>query len=211
MGNPTHEYASKGVAGTGLGLGIAGTALGLLNNSNCGNGGILGNLFGNNCCNNQQHAGMTYISQLQAENAMLKSENYADKVGKETYMQSLSDNRNLRDELYAFIKPLSDEAAANKVNIAVLQEQQKCAQKEAELREQILVGKINEVALTTKGRFDSLDQTISCLAGDVARNTARLNNITKEIVPLCAVCPEPMPRFNSYTEPTDTAGSCSRK
>ena len=27
---PTKEYASKGVAGTGLGLGIAGTALGLL-------------------------------------------------------------------------------------------------------------------------------------------------------------------------------------
>lgn len=34
------EYASKGVAGSGLGLGIAGTALGLLN----GNG--LGGLFG---------------------------------------------------------------------------------------------------------------------------------------------------------------------
>ena len=27
---PTKEYAPKGVAGTGLGLGIAGTALGLL-------------------------------------------------------------------------------------------------------------------------------------------------------------------------------------
>lgn len=43
------EFASKGVAGTGLGLGIAGTALGLMN----GNGGILGNLFGgnnNHCC-----------------------------------------------------------------------------------------------------------------------------------------------------------------
>lgn len=40
------EFASKGVAGSGLGLGIAGTALGLLNN------GGLGNLFGmgyNNC------------------------------------------------------------------------------------------------------------------------------------------------------------------
>ena len=36
MGNPM--YASKGVAGTGLGLGIAGTALGLLNGANCGNG-----------------------------------------------------------------------------------------------------------------------------------------------------------------------------
>jgi hypothetical protein len=30
------EYASKGVAGAGLGLGIAGTALALLNNNGCG-------------------------------------------------------------------------------------------------------------------------------------------------------------------------------
>jgi hypothetical protein len=35
------EFASKGVAGTGLGLGIAGTALGVIN------GGWLGNVFGN--------------------------------------------------------------------------------------------------------------------------------------------------------------------
>lgn len=38
------EFASKGVAGSGLGLGIAGTALGLLNNG--GNGGLLGGLCG---------------------------------------------------------------------------------------------------------------------------------------------------------------------
>ena len=41
------EFASKGVAGSGLGLGIAGTALGVLN------GGWLGNVFGNanaRCC-----------------------------------------------------------------------------------------------------------------------------------------------------------------
>ena len=35
------EFASQGVAGSGLGLGIAGTALGVLN------GGWLGNVFGN--------------------------------------------------------------------------------------------------------------------------------------------------------------------
>lgn len=35
------EFASKGVAGSGLGLGIAGTALGLLNNGGNG-GGVLG-------------------------------------------------------------------------------------------------------------------------------------------------------------------------
>lgn len=42
------EFASKGVAGTGLGLGIAGTALGVLNGG-LGNvlGGLIGN--GNNC------------------------------------------------------------------------------------------------------------------------------------------------------------------
>ena len=43
------EFASKGVAGSGLGLGIAGTALGLLN----GNGtGLLGGLFNNGCSEN---------------------------------------------------------------------------------------------------------------------------------------------------------------
>lgn len=40
-GHDKKEYASKGVAGTGLGLGIAGTALWLLS------GGLGGGLFGN--------------------------------------------------------------------------------------------------------------------------------------------------------------------
>lgn len=47
------EFATKGVAGTGLGLGIAGTALGLLNGlgtggTNGGVGGLLGGLLGTN-------------------------------------------------------------------------------------------------------------------------------------------------------------------
>lgn len=72
------EFASKGVAGSGLGLGIAGLALGVLNSSNNGNG-LLGGLFGNN---NQ-----ATISALQAENSMLKAENYSDKNAKEVYAQ----------------------------------------------------------------------------------------------------------------------------
>lgn len=99
------EFASKGVAGSGLGLGIAGTALGLLNNGGNG-GGVLGGLFGNN---NQ-----ATISALQAEN-------YSDKNAKEVYMQSLTDNRRLRDETFAYLKPLSDEAANNRVELAKLQ------------------------------------------------------------------------------------------
>ena len=52
------EFASKGVAGAGLGLGIAGTALGVLNGNN-----VLGGLFGGggNCQDTRQ------IAQLEAE------------------------------------------------------------------------------------------------------------------------------------------------
>ena len=50
------EYASKGVAGAGLGLGIAGTALGLLNGN--GLGGLLGGW--NGCNGNNWGAGMCH-------------------------------------------------------------------------------------------------------------------------------------------------------
>lgn len=52
MSRDEDKYASKGVAGTALGVGIGGLALALLNGSNCGNGGgLLGGLLGgnNNC------------------------------------------------------------------------------------------------------------------------------------------------------------------
>ena len=162
------EFASKGVAGSGLGLGIAGTALGLLNNSG-GLGGILG-------------GGGSQVSALQAELGQIKAERYCDVNAKETYAQSLTDNRALRQEMFGFIKPLSEEAANNRVEIAKLQAEVKCNAEKAELREQIVLGKVNEVALTAKGRFDALDQTIACLAGDV-------HSITKTVVPNSAVCP----------------------
>lgn len=84
------EVASKGVAGSGLGLGIAGTALGLLNN---GGNGLLGGLLGGGYQN--------VVSALQAENSMLKAENYSDKNAKEVYAQSLADNRRLRDKAFS--------------------------------------------------------------------------------------------------------------
>lgn len=51
MTTETHEteYASKGIAGTGLGLGIAGTALALLN----GGGMLLGGGLGS--CKKQEY------------------------------------------------------------------------------------------------------------------------------------------------------------
>lgn len=159
------EFASKGVAGTGLGLGIAGTALSLLNN---GNGGVLDGLLGG--------GNQNMVSALQAENSQLKAENYSDKNAKEVYMQSLTDNRRLRDETFAYLKPLSDEAANNRVELAKLQAELKCCCEKQELREQIVLGKVNELALTTQAKFGCLDGTIAGMMGT-------LNNITKTIVP----------------------------
>ena len=109
------EFASKGVAGSGLGLGIAGTALGLLNS----NGNLLGGLFGNNCQMNQ-------LSMLQAENAMLKSENYSDKTSKEVYAQTLADNNALSQQVFAYINPMAQTIANNQVERARMDERLKC-------------------------------------------------------------------------------------
>lgn len=181
------EFASKGVAGSGLGLGIAGTALGLLNNG--GNGGLLGGLFGG--------GNQNVVSALQAENSMLKAENYSDKNAKEVYMQSLTDNRRLRDETFAYLKPLADESANNRVELAKLQAELKCCCEKQELREQIVLGKVNELALTTQAKFGCIDQTIAGMMGTIGK-------ITDTIVPMSAICPTPMAKYNAWVAPTNT-------
>ena len=182
------EFASKGVAGAGLGTGIAGLALGVLNSSNNGNG-LLGGLFGG--------GNQNVVSALQAENGMLKAENYSDKNAKEVYAQSLADNRRLRDEAFAYLKPLADEAANNRVELAKLQAELKCCCEKQELREQIVLGKVNELALTTQAKFGCIDQTIAGMMCTIGK-------ITDTIVPMSAICPTPMAKYNSWTAPTNT-------
>lgn len=93
------EYASKGVAGTGLGLGIAGTALALLQNNQGGTGGILGNLLGNN--NN-------YMELVQ-ENTLLKAQQYTDNSNmgikidlakQEERMNCMNTKMELKDQIF---------------------------------------------------------------------------------------------------------------
>ena len=192
------EYASKGVAGTALGLGIAGT-VGLVNQLSGCNGGVLGGILGGNCCNRGVGgmAEVQYVSALQAENGQLKAENYSDRTSLEAYKQTVADNKELRTEMYAFIKPLSEEAANNKVTIARLEEQIKCCCEKQELREQILMGKIGEVASAANCGLARANDEIACLRNTVCR-------ITQTIVPASAICPQPMPQYNSWTAPTGT-------
>jgi hypothetical protein len=88
------EYASKGVAGSGLGLGIAGTALGLLNN---GGLGILNGMGGNcNCSENMmvnryELAQEQKIAELQTQVALRDANTYVD--GKLLEMYKYVDGR----------------------------------------------------------------------------------------------------------------------
>lgn len=199
MGSFNNDYTSKNQGNWNSAGAIAG-GLALLNQvfNGCNGGSFLG--LGNNNCNRAANAGaeINYISELQAKIAKLESENYSDKSIKDTYIQTLTDNKSLRDELYAYIKPLSEEAANNRVNIATLQAELKCCCEKQELREEIMKSKISELGLSLKGRVDSLDQTIACIANKV-------NDVTATVVPKSAVCPEPMPLYNSWTAPTTPA------
>lgn len=74
------DYASKGVAGSGLGLGIAGTALALLNNNG------FGGLFGNNSTMIASNATMAALAQKDAEIGQLKAEKYTNDKLADTYI-----------------------------------------------------------------------------------------------------------------------------
>ena len=85
------EYASKGVAGSGLGLGIAGTALGLLNG---GLNGVLGggcnNGWNHGCSENSmvnryELAQESRISKLESEIALRDANIYNDQKLLELY------------------------------------------------------------------------------------------------------------------------------
>ena len=126
-----NKYASKGIAGSGLGLGIAGTALGLLN----GNG--LGGLFGNNCgwnnvCSddhfvNRYEAGQSArIAELETEVKLRDSNIYTDQKILEVYKYFDGENKSIRNELAAqAVKNAQVEGT-----FAVLGEQQKSMRNE---------------------------------------------------------------------------------
>lgn len=158
------DYASKGVAGSGLGLGIAGTALALLN----GNG--LGGLFGNNSALLAGNAAVASLAEKDAEIGQLKAEKYTNDKLAETYI-------NLNAQI-------------NKV-----------------------AGDLATLSLNNERRIANLDAQVSALATATNSAIAGINNtlsqLTKTIIPQSAICPEVMPRYNSYVAPTATPSTGS--
>ena len=177
--NP-NNYVSKGAA---LGTSIPALALAAIPYLTGGNGlGGIGGLFGGG--NAAVLAGGTAaaMAEKDAKIAQLTAERYSDNQDAATYKQTLADNRALRDELYAFIKPLADESASNRERVAVLEAKLQCEAEKAALREQIFQQKIDLEAAERKCCCDKNATAIAALSAIVAQ-------ITKIGVPNSVLCP----------------------
>lgn len=152
------NYASKGTANTGLGFGIAGTALSLLND------GALGGLFcrnGGTCesdhnVNRYEANQAARIAQLETEVKLRDANTYTDK--KMLDMYQYMDGR-LRGV-------------------------------EAQISQQAVIN-------------SQITANISCMQNEL--NT--LSAMTKTVIPIGNVCPEPMQRYNSWTAPAAAAAT----
>lgn len=177
------EYASKGVANTGLGFGIAGTVISLLG----GGGALLKAMDGTRrdsnidlaaammmanaaprtvgCTCSEDHVVTRYdaeksarIAQLEGELANKNAEIYTDKKSLELYQYIDGRLRGIEGQL-------AQQAVYNATNNGL----------------------------------------IGCLQNQVAA----LQDMTKTVIPDGNICPPPMPRYNSWTAPTAAAAGAS--
>lgn len=180
------EYASKAVAGTGLGLGVAGTVLGLMNGNNCGNG-LLGGLFGNNCANNR-------VSTLEAELAQCKSERYTDQVTLATQKETFREFQKADEKLAGVLKEVTDGFLQVGNAVSRIDKELECI-KTSMAKDQ----EINELKLK------AVEERLSgAIALESERRVAGDNNLYcyvnatfvpgKLVMPLNAICPEAMPK-----------------
>ena len=177
------EVASKGVAGTALGLGIAGTVglLGQLANGAGWGGGFLG---GRGCAAPMMTeavatADTREMGKLEAKIAKLEGERYTDGVGIELYKEIV--------------------ATSNKNDEKIQSNYVELAKAVAALDKQVAVDK-----QSITDNFAFLNNKIC----DTKREVINYCNATfvpgKLVMPLTSVCPEPMPAKNSWTAPTAT-------
>lgn len=187
------EFASKAVAGTALGLAIPGTVA-LVNQlgGGCGNGGLLGGLFGNGGCQNQTSA-------LMAENAMLKAELNTDAKIAATYKACRDEKDGLGDRLLEkYINPIATEMAAMQVREARNDERIKCMGEKMEIGFHTLRHEFGSAIALEGERRQNGDASIMCyVQGNFVPG--------KLVMPRSSICPEVMQRYNSWVAPTTPA------
>ena len=148
------NYASRGVAGTALGLGAGALGVELLRG---GLGGILGGWNNGGCCNENmmvnryEAAQSARIAELETEVKLRDANTY-----------TLTEMGKLRDYVDRRFEGVN-----------------------AQLCQQAVIN------AQTVANISCMQNTINTLSG-----------LTKTVIPITSVCPEPMPQYNSWTAPT---------
>lgn len=106
------EYASKGTSYAGLGLGIAGTALSLMNNGSLG--GLLGGNTNANYVTKDEMALQNQLAVKDSEIALLKAEQDSEVKMTEVYKQAHAEVAALRDSTAETFKEMQNEINQNR-------------------------------------------------------------------------------------------------
>lgn len=203
------DSASQGLGDTALALGAAalgGLLLpGFFRASFGGNTGFNSGFAGGNCGgggtvvidNNMAQRGATMETMLAgalSKVAALEGQNYADKVALETYKQSVRDDQTLSDRAFNFINPIAKEVSDLLVREARNDERINCINKDIHnLRHEFRTA----IEIEGERRITGL-QALECyVKSTYVPGQLKLSPDS--------LCPQVMPRYNSFTLPTDTA------
>lgn len=116
----------------------------------------------------------------------MKAREYSNNQDATLYKATREENKQLRDELFAYITPIAQESAKNREEVAVLK---------------TTIAKNEEI---NDLKMKLIQKDVDCLGRSVNGLASTLNGITKVVVPKDVVCPEPMDRYNSWAAPTTT-------
>lgn len=148
---------TRAIAGTGLGFGIAGTTIGLLQNGVLGN--ILGGSWNANCGNDHP------VSRYEAAQSARIAELETEVKLRDANVYTLGEMDKMRNYV---------DSKFEAVNAHICQQAVVNAQ---------------------------ITANLSCMQGQIGT----LMGLTKTIIPITNICPEPMPKYNSWTAPTAAA------
>ena len=151
-----------------------------------------GGLFGNGNCQNQTSA-------LMAENAMLKAELNTDAKIAATYKACRDEKDGLGDRLLEkYINPIATEMADMRVREARNDERIKCLGEKLEHGFHTMRHEFGQAIALEGERRQNGDASIMCyVQGNYVPG--------KLVMPRTSICPEVMPRYNSWVAPTEQA------
>ena len=226
---------TTGIIGTALGvMNSGGCGNGLLGNllggGNCCNNANAAHMMAGQAMNYFENK---EAANLREQVATLTAEKYADNVGIQVYKEAMAASNKNDERLNLTLKEAAQELVVTRERLARNEEQFKCLV--AQVSENTgKINKLEEETCAARVREAQTLKDVECLAASVTQKIDALRNETSAaialegerrvngdnnimchvkacyvpgelVMPLSRLCPEAMPRYNSYVTPTNQA------